>query len=106
MKKLLTIALTMIVLLGLNYAASFLSGVKFIDVSFAVGLLVGVIIWFFTSKGGFSSNYLDSMTQAQSTNFKMEKETHKFSPNAAFYTAVTYTIVSIVITLFMYRSYF
>ncbi|UPG66227.1 hypothetical protein [Metabacillus endolithicus] len=53
---------------------------SFVDYSFFVGLLGAVVIYFFSSSGGFSSNNLDMLAQA-TTGFKMEtnsKEEKKF----------------------------
>lgn len=105
-KKALSIIITLVILLCLSYACTYFTNTKFIDYSFVVGIIATVIIWFFTSKGGFASRYADSMIQSQTTNFKMKSQNFKFKPNIAFLTSLTYTIISLIAMLIHYRSYF
>lgn len=105
MKRLLFIVLTMLVLIGLTYGVTYFTSATFIDYSFIVGLAASVFIWFFTSKGGVTSRNLDMNVQG-STGIKLEKQKHEFSPNAAFITSLAYTLISFVILLIYYRSYF
>ncbi|MBS4174667.1 hypothetical protein [Bacillus sp. FJAT-49736] len=102
----MSIFLTLLALLGINYAVAYLTGSNFIDYSFVVGLVSSIIVWFFTSKGGLTSRLTDAIVQIESTNFKMKSDTYKFSPNTAFFTSVAYTLVAIVITFYYYRKYF
>ena len=104
MRRLISIVLTLLVILGVNYATAHYTNSKFIDFSFLVGLAFSIIIWFFTSKGGVSSQYTNVLIQEQTTNFKMAKEKYEFSPNVVFLTALVYTIVSIIVTIIYYRS--
>ncbi|MEH7331053.1 hypothetical protein V7161_00030 [Neobacillus drentensis] len=104
MKKLITIVITLFVLLGLSYALTWFTHSKFIDYSFFAGLAVTVIIWFFTSKGGYSSRSLDSSVQG-STGIKTERQKYEFSPNIAFFTSLAYTIITFLAMLYYYRSY-
>lgn len=106
MKRLISIFLTLLVLLGINYFLAKSTNTTFIDFSFAVGFILSVLVWFFTSKGGFTSQFADTMIQGQTTNFKMKQQRHKFSPNIVFLTTLTYTIVSLIITIIYYWEYF
>jgi hypothetical protein len=105
-KKALTIIITLLVLIGLCYGITYFTNTNFIDFSFFTGLVTTVIIWFFASKGGFASQYVDAMVQKDTTNFKMKSDKYKFKPNIVFLTSLTYTIISFVAMLIYYRSYF
>lgn len=105
MKRLITIVITLIVLTGLSYGITYYTHTKFIDYSFFIGLSITVIIWFFTSKGGYTSRNLDISVQA-TTGIKVDQEKYEFSPNVAFLTSMAYTIITLVAMLFHYRSYF
>jgi amino acid transporter len=105
MKRLITIIITLLILLGLSYAVTYYTHTKFIDFSFFVGLVVTVIVWFFTSKGGFTSRNAEMMIQSQ-TGIKLEKQKYEFSPNVVFFTSLAYTLISLVTMLYQYRSYF
>ena len=105
MKKLITISITLGILLASSYGLTFISNAKFIDFTFFVGLTVSVLIWFFNSKGGFSSRNVDMSVQS-TTGIKADIEKFKFYPNVAFFTSVTYTVLSLAATFFYYRNYF
>lgn len=104
-RRLTTIFITLLFLLGLSFGITFFTHTKFIDYSFFIGLATTVIIWFFNSKGGFGSRHL-VMTIQGSTGIKMDNQKFEFSPNIAFYTSLAYTIISIATTLYYYRSFF
>lgn len=106
MKRLISGLITLLVLVGINFIVSKSTNTNYIDLSFAVGLIISVIIWFFTSKGGITSTYTDATIQSQTTNWKMKNEKHKFKPSIVFYTAVLYTLISIVFTFIYYKDYF
>ncbi|TQR15515.1 hypothetical protein [Psychrobacillus vulpis] len=104
-RRLITIVITLLVLLGLNFGIIYFTHTKFFDYSFFIGLAATAIIWFFTSKGGFGSRRLD-MTIQGSTGIRMESQKVEFSPNIAFFTSLAYTIITFVAMLYHYRSYF
>lgn len=106
MKRLLSILVTLLVLLGINIGVSVFTNTNFIDFSFGIGLIASVVIWFFSSKGGYTARYTDVMLQAETTNWKMKHEKHKFQRNTVFYTSLAYTIISIVATVIYYKDYF
>ena len=105
LKKLITIVFTLFVLIGLSTALSDYIQAKFFDYSFLVGLAVTVVLWFFTSKGGVASNFLDSTVQG-TTGIKTEQGKFEFSPNLIFITSLIYTVVTFAAMLYQYRDYF
>lgn len=105
MKKIITIVITLLFLIGLSYGITYYTHTKFIDFAFLIGIVVTAIIWFFTSKGGFTSRNLDARVQG-TTGIKASEQKYEFSPNVAFFTSLTYTILSLIICIYYYRSYF
>ncbi|MDF2946461.1 MAG: hypothetical protein K0S51_1140 [Bacillales bacterium] len=79
--------------------------VKFVDLSVFVGVIGVAVIYLFTSSGGYFSNNLNLQTQA-STGIKMVEEQRSFAVSMAFYASVIYFLVSLIVTFFVYRSYF
>lgn len=105
-RKLITIFITLLVLLGVNFGITYFTHSKFIDYSFFIGLAATIIIWFFTFKGSsFASRHINLSIQG-STGIKMESQKLEFSPNIAFFTSLAYTIITLVAMLYDYRSYF
>ncbi|OIK08193.1 hypothetical protein [Bacillus sp. MUM 13] len=107
MKKIVSVFLTVIAFLAVNYFVSTVAKGNFIDYSFIVGLLLTVMVKFFTSKGGVSAKMAEGYTQATTTE-RMEhnNKEYSFSPGAVFYTGIAYTGLSVLITVIHYRSYF
>jgi hypothetical protein len=103
-KVLLNIVITLFVLLGLSFGITYLTDTKFIDYSFVIGMLATIIIWFSTSKGGFTSRHMDMSIQVN-TGIRMEPQKYEFSPNITFFTTLAYTILTFVAMLYHYRSY-
>ena len=103
MKKVIFSLITLLVLVGLSFGISYYTKTHFLDYAFFIGVIVSVIVWFFTSKGGFTSRKLDMSIQA-TTGIKMEKQNHdfSFSPSIAFLTSVAYTIITLVLSLILY----
>lgn len=104
MKLIINIVITLLVLLGLSFGFTYLTDTKFIDYSFLVGMIVSIIIWFSNSKGGFTSRLTD-MTVQGTTGIKMEGQKFEFKPNIAFFTSLSYTIITFGVMLYHYRSY-
>jgi predicted Na+-dependent transporter len=104
-RKVLTFSITIILLLLVNKFISNFFDIKFIDLSVLVGVLGISLIFFFTSSGGYFSNNLNLQTQAR-TGIKMEEEQRSFTASSAFYASIFYFLVSLIITLVVYRSYF
>lgn len=105
MGKVLSTVITLVFMLGLNYGVSVYLNAAFIDYSFIVGLITALIIGFFTSKGGFTTQNNNMIVQSQ-TMYKMEVEKLKLTPTYAFYTAVVYTVISLITTIYFYKDYF
>lgn len=105
-RKLLTIVITLLVLVGLSFGITYFTHTKFIDFSFFIGLAVTIIIWFFTFKGsGIGSRHLDMSIQG-STGIKMESQKLEFSPSLVFFTTLAFTIITLAAMIYGYRSYF
>ncbi len=96
--------LTLVAIVIINFLGTFM-GLTFLDASIFSGILSAGIIHFFTSSGGFTSNQLRLIVQAQ-TGYKMNEERVTINPSYAFYTAIVYTIVSLVVTFVYYKEYF
>jgi hypothetical protein len=97
--------LTLVIISIVNAVIAFLFKQSFIDVAFPVGLLIAIILKFFTSSGGFISDSIRLNLQSQ-TGLKVEREEKKFEPKVAFYTAVFYTIISLIASIMVYKDYF
>ncbi|HSU79230.1 MAG TPA: hypothetical protein VLK78_02345 [Candidatus Angelobacter sp.] len=105
MKKFLSIFITLAIILVANgVAASFLH-FKFLDLAFLTGLIFVILISYFSFSGGWISDRQAYQIQAQ-TQMKLEKEKREFQPSMALYTAIGYTIVTLLITLIFDRSAF
>ncbi|MBD3107422.1 hypothetical protein IEO70_03510 [Bacillus sp. AGMB 02131] len=106
MKQFLTILATLVFLIALNFGISSVTDTHFVDFSFVVGLTVSVLIWYFTSKGGYTAKHADTLAQAETMNWKIKNEKFSFRFNTAFLTAIAYTVVAIGITFYYYKDYF
>ncbi len=104
MKKFISITITLIILLGISFGITYFTHTKFIDYACFIGLAVTVILWFSTSKGGFTSRNMDVQVQG-TTGIKIEQQKFEFSPSIAFFTSVAYTVITFAAMLFHYRSY-
>ncbi|MDP4086313.1 MAG: hypothetical protein Q8934_17100 [Bacillota bacterium] len=104
-QRLMTVVITLLILFGASYGITHYTKTRLVDYSFVVGLVVTVIIWFFTSKGGYTSRSVDMVVQGL-TGIKAEKQKYEFSPNVAFFTSLAYTLISFIVMMYHYRSYF
>jgi hypothetical protein len=104
-KKVLSLFITLVVLFSINYFIAKFFQVSIVDFSFLVGLMGIVIIKFFGSSGGYSSRVLDMQIQSR-TGIKQEQTNHAYQPSIPFYTAISYTLISAIVTLFYYSEYF
>ncbi|MDG4656317.1 hypothetical protein P6P90_03130 [Ectobacillus antri] len=105
MKKFLGIIFTIFIEAVLVYGLTKVVGWKYEDLAFFVGLLFIVIAYFFSSKGGFSSNSLRLQAQAQS-GIKVDEEEYEFRANAVFIGSIVYTILSLFYVIAAYWKYF
>lgn len=105
MKKIVSIVITLLILFGASYGVSYFLHKNFIDYAFLVGIVISLGIWFFTSKGGYTSNNTDRMIQIQ-IGMKVDKQKYEFTPNLAFFTSLVYTIVTFALMIYAYKNYF
>ena len=105
MKRVITIVITLLVLMGLSFGITYFTHTKFIDFAFFIGIAVTIIIWFFTSKGGYTARSLDATIQG-TTGIKANEQKDEFSPNVAFYTSLIYTIITLIAVIYHYKSFF
>lgn len=105
MGKIISFIITLILISLINIGITVVTEISFIDSSAFVGLVSTVVIYFFTSSGGFTSKGLDMQVQAQ-TGFKMNQSDMKFSPSYSFFAALIYLVGAIIATFIMYKEYF
>ncbi|MDR7071726.1 hypothetical protein [Fictibacillus barbaricus] len=105
MGKFVSCLLTLIVLVGINFGLAKLISWQFIDLSVFVGLAMTLIIRYFTSTGGMSSNLVRMQAQAV-TGIKVEETKSTFKPTYAYYTSLSYTIASAIAIFIYYKDYF
>lgn len=106
MKKLLSGLITLIGLVTLNWLAAFFFSAAFIEFSFLTGLAAVIMIGWFTSSGGFSSDAVRMQTQGD-TGIRMETEARSgLGSSTSFFVALAYTVLTLIITIYYYRDYF
>ncbi|MFD1357008.1 hypothetical protein ACFQ4X_03780 [Fictibacillus halophilus] len=105
MKNIIISIVTLILMAAVNYVLARIVGWNFIDLALFVGLASAIIIRFFTSTGGLSSNMVRIQTQAV-TGIKVEEEKQTFKPTFAYYAALLYTIASLIGIFIYYKNYF
>jgi hypothetical protein len=97
----MSIIITTVLLAVLSFIIAYFTKTSFYDWTFIVGLAGIIIIRYFTSSGGFTSNLFRLEIQAQ-TGIKIEEEEGRFQPSVAYYTAIGYTLISVILTLIKY----
>ncbi|MGG2091509.1 hypothetical protein AB1283_01985 [Bacillus sp. S13(2024)] len=105
MKKGLGLLATIIIEAGIVYVLAKLLGWSFIELTFFVGLCFVVITYYFSSKGGFSSNSVRLQAQAK-FGMKVEEEKFELSVNPILLGSIVYTILSLILVVISYWSYF
>lgn len=106
MKKSLSGLITLIALVTINWLAAFFFSAAFIEFSFLTGLAAAIVIGWFTSSGGFSSDAVRMQTQGE-TGIRMETEARSgLRSSAPFFAALVYTVLALIITIYYYRDYF
>lgn len=105
MKNMIISVVTLMFMVVMNYVLANVFGWNFIDLSLFVGLAFALIIRFFTSTGGLSSNMVRVQVQSM-TGIKVEEEKETFKPTYAFYTAIFYTVAALIGILIYYKDYF
>jgi hypothetical protein len=105
MKKIAFSLLTLGIIVFVNWGVSLFFNADFIEYSFFVGLACVILIKFFNSSGGFTTN-LTRLNIQSYTGIKMDEEKPLFTPSIAFYIAIIYTIISLIVTFIYYKNYF
>lgn len=106
MKKLLIVISTIMIMPILTLFITKIFNIPFMDYAFIIAFMITVILWYASSKGGVTANYMNMAAQTQTTNFKMEQEKFVFNPSIVFFSAVGYTIVVLIMTIVYYKDYF
>jgi len=91
--------------MGLSFGLSYYTHSKFFDYAFFVGLIVTVMIWFFTSKGGVTSRSMDGTIQGATGIKSTEHHKFEFSLSPSFVMSLIYTVFTFVAMLYQYRDY-
>lgn len=103
-----------IITLGLIFATNW--GVaeafqnQFLDWAFLTGLASAIVIHFFNSSGGFTSDLTDSILQSgleeneltDKVWTRLDRIERHFKATPAFYVAMVYTVLSGIVSLFYY----
>jgi len=109
MKKLIFAIITLGILFGLTWIVSDFMHGKMIDYAFFVGLIVTIIVRFFTSSGGYASNSINVSAQSQTG---MKVSSGNVSPfvvtqkSFSFLVSLAFTIVSLILILINYWKEF
>ncbi|MED4015177.1 hypothetical protein [Sutcliffiella cohnii] len=103
--------ITIIVIVTLNFGLATIFDTNFIDWLFLSGLAVTMVLLFFNSSGGFTSDLADARLQgANNDEFwpatevltKIDRQKVSFSPRISFYVALSYTVVAGIVSIFYY----
>ncbi|MCU9612292.1 hypothetical protein OEV98_01785 [Caldibacillus lycopersici] len=114
MRKIVWAIISVGIILFVNWGAATLFSSRFIDWSFLAGLAVTIFIHFFNSSGGFMSDLTDARLQstnndsqwaATEVRTKLDRQKRSFHPTIAFYVALSYTVITGIITLIYYKDY-
>lgn len=107
MKKIISGFITLIVLLASNYFLAKLLKLPFLELSFMTGLILSIIIGFFSSEGGFTTEMTNtSIKRFMSSESRNRDHFVKFSMNTPFLVALVYTIISAIASVVKYWDYF
>lgn len=105
MKNIITILLTVVIIGALNWIASVLLNMSFLDISIPVGGLALILIYFITSKGGMASRQMDMSIQGQ-TGIRMEHKEAVSERSYILIGSITYVAVMLIVSFIAYREYF
>jgi hypothetical protein len=102
MKKIILWSIITSIIIGLVvWTGSKIIPFSYSEWSFFIGLGLSAILFFFNSTGGILSK--GATFEASQTSGKIQKDDGlKANVGAVFYGAVLYTIVSLVVTVFIY----
>lgn len=105
MKNIITILVTVLVIGALNWVASLLLIMSFLDISIPVGGIALILIYFVTSKGGMASRQMDMSIQGQ-TGIRMEHKAAVSERSYVLIGSIIYVAVMLIVSFFAYREYF
>ncbi|MCM3611534.1 hypothetical protein M4S82_09700 [Planococcus sp. MERTA32b] len=105
MKNTATILLTILIIGILNWIASLLLNMSFLDLSIPVGGLALILIYFVTSKGGMASRQMDMSIQGQ-TGIRMEHKAAVSERSYILIGSIIYIAVMLAVSFIAYREYF
>lgn len=105
MKNMITILLTVVIIGVLNWIASVLLNMSFLDISIPVGGLALILIYFITNKGGMASRQMDMSIQGQ-TGIRMEHKAAVSERSYILIGSIMYVAVMLVVSFIAYREYF
>lgn len=115
MKKIIWAVITIGFILLVNWGTAHFFNSNFFEWTFLSGLLVTIIIRFFSSSGGFMSDLADSRLQSTNNDeqwlavevwTKIDRQKRTFRPTTAFYVAFWYTVLTGIITFIYFINYF
>lgn len=105
MKNIITILITVLIIGALNWVASLLLNMSFLDISIPVGGIALILIYFVTSKGGMASRQMDMSIQGQ-TGIRMEHKAAVSERSYVLIGSIIYVAVMLIVSFFAYREYF
>lgn len=107
MKNWIYSLLSLIVLVTINFLFSKLFNTSFIEMSFLTGLLISVIIFYFSSEGGFFTSKTD-LPIKHLLESESRRNTHflRFYISFPFIVSVLYTIIAAILSIIVYWEYF
>jgi hypothetical protein len=103
--KIISFLFTLIILGLINYGIATITNTGFIEISTFVAFASVIIVYFFSSTGGFTSRSVDLQIQGQ-TGMKMNQPEGKFAPSYAFFASILYLAGSIIATFIVFKEYF
>lgn len=107
MKKFISIFLSLLILLILNFYLSKFLKLSFLELSFMTGLISTLIIGFFSSEGGLTTRISDfGLRHLFNKDSRSDGYFMKFYFNIPFTISLLYTIVSAIISIIVYWKYF
>lgn len=107
MKKIISGLITLIVLLVSNCFLAKLLNLPFLELSFMTGLIYTIIIGFFSSEGGITTEIVNSSyKRLMSSESRTSEKFVKFHINSPFVVSLVYTILSAIASIIAYWEYF
>ncbi|CEI74190.1 hypothetical protein [Romboutsia hominis] len=107
MKNWIYSLLSLIALIATNFLISKLFNTSFIEMSFLTGLLISMIIFYFSSEGGFFTSKTD-LPIKHLLESESRRNTHflRFYINIPFIVSALYTIIAAILSIIVYWEYF